>query len=157
MKRPDYSTRKKFFTTFLLIFCTSCLAGCAKPVLVDISNACQNGNDNKYIAVEGYLRTGTTVLCSSREGTRSCGLELTDKPDGESKLNVYVEVGTGKSQMDQLPKNYGKDDLRIRDKDGRTFGALDRVRILGVAKNGDAVVNNSYTVCYMNVQKIERP
>jgi hypothetical protein len=82
---------------------------------------------------------------------------LTDKPDSESKLNVYVEVGTGKSQMDQLPKNYGKDDLRVRDKDGRMFGAQDRVRILGVAKNGDAVVNNSYTVCYMNVQKIERP
>jgi hypothetical protein len=157
MNRQAYSTRKKFFTRILLLLCTSYLTSCGKPVFVDISNACKNGNNNQYIAVEGYLRTGTTVLCSSREGTRSCGLELTDKPDGDSKLDVYVEVGTGKSQMDQLPKNYGKNDLRIRDKDGRALSAQDRVRVLGVAKHGDAVVNNSYAICYVNVQKIERP
>ena len=139
-----------------MLFLTS-LMGCTKPVPVAFNQVCQKENDNRYISVEGYLRTGVTVLCSSRNGTRACGLELADKPDGNSSVSVYVEEGAGNSQMQPLPKSYSPDDLKLRAKDGQTIGAQDRVRIVGTAKTTTDAVNSSYTICYIDVTKIEKP
>ncbi|HEY0544210.1 MAG TPA: hypothetical protein VGC91_02345 [Pyrinomonadaceae bacterium] len=146
----------KFLSLFVLLLCLLALDGCAKPVPVAFNQVCQKENDNKYISVEGYLRTGVTVLCSSRGGTRTCGIELAEKPDGESKINVYVEEGTGKSQMEPLPKSYSDENLKLRTTDGQTVGAQDRVRIIGTAKTATDA-SSSYTVCYIDVNKIEKP
>lgn len=155
--RPQNSARRRcLFLLAVLLFLTG-LTGCTKPVPVAFNNVCRKENDNRYISVEGYLRTGVTVLCSSRGGTRACGLELADKPDGSSAISVYVEEGTGKSQMQPLPKSYSNDDLKLRSKDGQTIGTQDRVRIIGTAKTTTDAVNSSYTICYIDVTKIEKP
>ncbi len=133
------------------------LTGCTKPVPVAFNQVCQKENDNRYISVEGYVRTGVTVFCSSRNGTRACGLELADKPDGNSAISVYVEEGTGNSQMQPLPKSYSPDDLKLRAKDGQPIGTQDRVRIIGTAKTTTDAVNSSYTICFIDVTKIEKP
>jgi hypothetical protein len=133
------------------------LAGCTKPVPIAFNQVCQKENDNRYISVEGYLRTGVTVLCSSRGGTRSCGLELSDKPDGSSTISVYVEEGTGRSQMEPLPKSYSNEDLKLRTKDGQPITTQDKVRIIGTAKTTTDAVNSSYTICFIDVTKIEKP
>ena len=138
-----------------MLFLTG-LAGCTKPVPVALDQVCQKENDNQYISVEGYLRTGVTVLCSSRGGTRTCGLELADKPDGTGPISVYVEEGTGRSQMEPLPKSYSNDDLKLRTKDGQTITTQDKVRIIGTAKTTTDAVNSSYTICFIDVTKIEK-
>jgi hypothetical protein len=133
------------------------LTGCTKPVPVTFNNVCQNANDNIYVSVEGYLTTGTSVFCSSSDGTRTCGLELVDSPAGTNKISVYLEEGTGKSQMEALPKSYSKENLKVRDSDGQVVGPQDRVRVIGIAASASDVVNSSYSVCYINVEVIERP
>ena len=141
---------------WLLLPAVFSFGGCAKPVAVEFSKVCQKENDDKYISVEGYLRTGVTVLCSSRNGTRTCGLELTDKPDGQAKISVDVEEGTGKSQMEPLPKSYDKESLKVRTQDGSAVGPQQRVRIIGTAKTATDAINSSLTVCYITVNKIEK-
>jgi hypothetical protein len=143
--------------TLFSTLCLSGISGCTKPVPVEFGQVCQSENDKKYISVEGYLRTGVSVLCSTRNGTRTCGLELTDKPDGENKISVYIEEGTGKSQMEPLPKNYGKDSLKLHTSDGRVAGPQDRVRVIGKSSTATDATNASYTVCYIDVDKIEKP
>lgn len=157
MKRKVQITNKTNYALFVLMLCSFGLVSCTKPVPVAFNKACQKENDNIYVSLEGYLNTGTSVLCSSRDGTRTCGLELMDSPDGTNKISVYLEEGTGKSQMEPLPKSYSKGNLKVRDHDGQVLGAKDRVRVIGIAKSTNDVVNSSYSVCYINVQKIERP
>lgn len=150
------SKRLKSLSLFILLLSLLAFNGCAKPVPVAFSQVCQKESDNKYISVEGYLRTGVTVLCSSRGGTRTCGIELAEKPEGDSKISVYVVEGTGKSQMSPLPTSYSDENLKLRTADGQTVGSKDRVRIIGTAKT-TTDANSSYTVCYIDVNKIEKP
>ena len=148
---------KRIITTLsLLLLAVLGINGCTKPVAIEFGKVCQKENDNKYISVEGYLRTGVSVLCSSRGGTRTCGLELSDKPDGQAKISVDVEEGTGKSQMEPLPKSYSKENLKVHTHDGSTVGPQDRVRITGTAKTATDAVNSSITVCYLSADKIEK-
>jgi hypothetical protein len=134
------------------------MTGCTKPIPVDFGQVCTAENDNKYISVEGYLRTGASVLCSSHDGTRACGLELTDKPDGGSTINAYVEEGTGNSQMEPLPKGYSDDNLKIRTQDGSLVAPRERVRIMGIAKTATGIINSATnTVCFIDVDSIEKP
>ncbi len=148
--------KAKSYASLLLLLAVLGFNGCAKPVAVEFSQVCQKENDDKYISVEGYLRTGVSVLCSSRNGTRTCGLELTDKPDGQAKISVDVEEGTGKSQMEPLPKSYTKESLKVHTEDGSAVGPQDRVRVIGTAKTATDAINSSLTVCYITVSKIEK-
>lgn len=145
------------YARFLLSVWVFGLVSCSKPTPVEFKNICQKENDYAYVSVEGYLRTGSNVLCSSRDGTRACGLELLERLDGGNKISVYVEEGTGKSQMDPLPKSYGKENLKIRTGNGQVLGPEERVRIIGTARIGTDVANSSYSICYVDVVKIERP
>ncbi len=151
----NLSTRS-IITASLFLTCIFALNGCAKPVAVAFDQVCTKENNEQYISVEGYLRTGVTVLCSSHGGKRTCGLELFDKPDGQSKISVDIEEGTGKSQMEALPKNYSSEDLKIRAQDGSMIGTRDRVRIIGTAATDTGAGSSSLTVCYINVAKIEK-
>jgi len=132
------------------------LSGCAKPTPVAFGQVCQKENDERYLSVEGYLRTGVTVLCSSHGGTRTCGIELSEQPEGDSKISVYVEEGTGKSQMEPLPKSYSAESLKLKSSDGQTITPKDKVRIIGTARTTTDAINSSYTVCYIDVSKIEK-
>lgn len=156
-KRKGYLERWTTLGLPVLVICIFSLIGCAKPVPLAFNGVCQIENNNKYISVEGYLRTGASVLCSSREGTSTCGLELLEKLEGENKISVYLEEGTGNSQMEPLPKSYSRDDLKIHTRDGQTLGPQDRVRIVGNARIGGDTNNPSYTICYIDVNKIEKP
>lgn len=150
------SDKRKACALSLLLAAAFVTGGCAKPVATEFSKVCQKENDSKYISVEGYLRTGASVLCSSRNGTRTCGLELSDKPDGASKISADVEEGTGKSQMEPLPRSYSKENLKVRTEDSSIIGPQDRVRIIGTAKTSTDAVNSSITVCYITVDRIEK-
>jgi hypothetical protein len=156
MKPAKHFSKRPIFTASLFLACAFALSGCAKPVAVAFDQVCTKENNDKYISVEGYLKTGVTVLCSSHGGTRTCGLELLDKPDGQSKISVDIEEGTGKSQMEALPKNYGSDDLKIRAQDGSMVSTRDRVRIIGTASTDTGAGNSSLTVCFVKVAKIEK-
>lgn len=156
--------RRKGPTSFSLtivwvatVLCWIALVGCSKPVPVAFENLCQKSNDSLYISVEGYLSAGTSVLCSSQDGKRTCGLELTNSPGGTNKISVYVDEGTGKSQMEPVTKSYNKDNLIVRDNKGKIISAKDRIRVIGIAKSENDSINDSYAVCFIYVEAIERP
>lgn len=156
MNLTSYKTKRSVYSLSLLLLPGLLfMNGCAKPVPVEFSQVCQKDNDKKYISVEGYVRTGVSVLCSSTSGKRTCGLELSDKPDGESKISVYIEEGDGKSQMEPLPKSYGKDSLKLHTSDGGIAGPQDRVRLTGTS-NTSTDAAGSYTVCFIDISKIEK-
>lgn len=157
MNRNTLIINKALCARLVLIHCVVILVGCSKPTPVELNKVCQKENDDAYVAVEGYLRIGASVLCSSREGTRSCGLELLERADGGGKISVFVEEGTGNNQMEPLPNGYITENLKIRARDGQILGPQDRVRIIGIAKNGGEIVDSSYSICYVNVEKIEKP
>ena len=156
MKLKAHMT-KTICARLALTLCFFGFNSCTRPRPVELKSLCQNENDNIYVSVEGYLRTGASVLCSSPDGSRACGLELSDKPDGTTGISVYVEEGTGKSQMEPLPKSYSRESLKIHTADGNVLGTQDRVRVFGIAKSGTDVASSSLTLCYINVDKIEKP
>jgi hypothetical protein len=59
--------------------------------------------------------------------------------------------------MEPLPKLYSKESLKVRTDNGHVLGTKDRVRVIGIAKNGSGVDNSSTTICFINVEKIEQP
>jgi hypothetical protein len=156
MSPDNHFSMHPILTASLFMAFAFALTGCAKPLAVAFDQVCTTENNEKYISVEGYLKTGVTVLCSSHGGTRTCGLELFDKPDGQSKISVDIQEGTGKSQMEALPKNYSSDDLKIRAQDGSAITARDRVRIIGTAATDTGAGSSSLNVCYINVAKVEK-
>lgn len=157
MKQTSHMTKTTLCARLIFTLVLFGLNSCAKPVPVQVNSACQREHNNLYVSIEGYLSTGASVLCSSADGTRACGLELSDTPGGTARINVYVEEGTGKSQMEPLPKLYSKESLKVRADNGHVLGSKDRVRIIGIAKNGTEVANSSATICYVDVEKIEQP
>jgi hypothetical protein len=141
--------------SLLVLSCAVGFAGCAKPTPVEFGSLCQKDNDQKYISVEGYLGAGITVLCSTHGSVRACGLELYDKPGSTSKISAYIEEGTGDNEMEPPARNYTKDSLKIRTNDGQLVTPQDKVRITGTAKTATDA-NGSHSVCFVNVNKIQK-
>ncbi len=143
------------FFSLLILLCGVGFAGCAKPTPLEFGSVCQKDNDQKYVSVEGYLGAGVTVLCSTHGSVRACGLELYDKPGSTSKISAYIEEGTGDNEMEPPTRNYTKDSLKIRTDGGQLVTPQDKVRITGTAKTATDA-NGSYSVCFIDVKKIEK-
>lgn len=82
--------------------------------------ACDKTNDGKRIAVEGYLR-----LPDSFTGDRSVVLRLHAAPDfGGNPVGVQTALGKEANQVENVPKQFSDDDLKVHTADGSlaTFG-----------------------------------
>jgi hypothetical protein len=138
----------------LLVLGALAAGSCTKPQPVDFAGVCTAANEKKTIVTDGFLRIGSSVFCSNTGGGPvTCGLELHDPQGGEKKISAYVVRGTGDNQVEELPRGYKKEDLKLRDDTGALVGPDDRLRVTGVANYAEG---SGTQVCFINVSKIEK-
>ena len=144
----------KLYFFLVLAMVVLAVSGCSSPTgtPVEFANACSIENEKKYIEVGGFLDARGSVFCSNIGGGRmECGLDLKEAPAGDKKLRVEIEQGSSANSIEELPRGYKTEDIKIRDNGGNIINLADKVRLTGemsIAPDG--------SVCFMKVTKIER-
>lgn len=123
-----------------------------KGVPTEFGKACAIENEKKYIEVSGFLADRGGVFCSNIGGGRlECGFDLKETADGDKKLRVEIEQGTGANTVEKLESGYKKEDIKIRDNAGSVISPGDKVRLTGKMS-----ISPDGIVCFMQVSRIER-
>jgi hypothetical protein len=139
------------FTVLLFV------AGCGvngEPV--EFSKACDLANDGKYLQVTGVLSPRSSVYCSNRGGRMECGMDLLEAAGSQNKMSADIEVGSGANTMDEIPKGFKKEDLKVRDNAGNPLGlGSDTAKFTGKMLIAPGAAGNP-GVCLMQVYKIEK-
>lgn len=139
------------FTVLLFV------AGCGvngEPV--EFSKACDQANDGKYLQVTGVLSPRSSVYCSNRGGRMECGMDLLEAAGSQNKMSADIEVGSGANTMDEIPKGFKKEDLKVRDNAGNPLGlGSDTAKFTGKMLIAPGAAGNP-GVCLMQVYKIEK-
>jgi hypothetical protein len=131
-----------------LCLAAACSA-CSKPVPVELSHACDQTNEKKYVRVSGFLDDDGSVFCSNPGGRLTCGFELRETAAADRKIGVYIDQGSGANAVEKLASGYGRGDIKIHDNHGRVISLDEKVSLTGrmsVAKD----------VCFITVDKIEK-
>ena len=105
------------------------ISGCKKPAGTPYSyaDACNEAHKDKRVIVEGYLAPYTSTRCTGN----GCELLLHEKPkdeQGARRLQLTIPVGSGDSEMDNLPQKFSEDDVKVHTKSG-VIGLNKRVRV----------------------------
>lgn len=138
----------------LTALCALGAAGCTKPEPVDFAGACSAANDKKTVVTEGFIRIGSSVFCSNiGGGPVTCGLDLFDPQGGDRKFSAHVARGTGSNEVEELPRGYKKEDLKLRDNSGNLVGPNDKVRVTGKLSYAEG---SGTQTCFITVSKIEK-
>lgn len=123
---------------------------------VEFAKACDQANDGKNLQVTGVLKPRSSIFCSNRGGRMECPFDLFESASGQAKLTADIEVGSGANTMDEVPKGFKKEDLKIRDNAGNavaletdTVKATGKMMIAPAAPGGQGV-------CLMQVYRIEK-
>ena len=143
---------------FLIVVLAVIIAGCAvKGESVEMSKACDAGNDGKTLEVKGVLADDGSVFCSNIGGGRlNCGFVQLESPGSDKKLRVDIEEGTGADTVSKLESGYKKEDIKVRDDAGNQIALnKDVVRATGKMSIVPAFKENPQ-VCTMEVYKLER-
>ena len=142
----------------IAIFCLTVLAGCGDTTGVPtaFADACDPGNEKKYIEVSGVLAQRGSVFCSNTGGRMECGFDLMEAAGSGKKLRVDIEQGSGANTVNKLERGYKAEDIKIRDNAGNPVALnTDKVKLTG-KMSVVAPAGGSQGVCFMQVSKIER-
>ncbi len=136
----------------LLMVTAAVLAGCSKgpATEVELSKACDPGNEKKYIATTGYLDDHGSIFCSNTGGRMDCSLDFVASPGSERVFGAEIEEGSGASEIEKIESGYKRDDLKIHDASGAVIKLSDKVKVTGEMN----VVPGS--TCFMEIDRIER-
>lgn len=137
-----------------IIFVCCLMAGCANKtgVPVEFSKACSPEYDGKYIEVGGFLDDKGSVFCSNIGGGGvKCGFKFKEDQASAKDMSADIPVGSGANSVDQPPKGYKREDIKIRDDQGSVINIAEKVKLTGKL----TVVPNSDR-CFMTVTKIEK-
>jgi hypothetical protein len=119
------------------------LAGCASAPqpgrLVSHATACSLENNDKRVALEGYpYLSGMTYVDDD------FSVDLFEQPGGSGDaVSVFLTIGTGANQAENLPDDYSDADLKIHTKDNQVVSTNTRIRVhgtLSVTDTGDSIV-----------------
>lgn len=139
------------FTSLLLV------SGCAvtgEPV--EFARACDQANDGKTLQVTGVLMPRKSIFCSNRGGRMECPFDFQESAASQNKMTADIEVGSGSNTMDEVPRGFKKEDLKIRDNQGDPVALeTDVVKATGKMMIAPAAPGGQ-GVCLMQVNKIER-
>lgn len=127
-----------------------------KPIAVEYANLCQPENDKKTISVNGYLNTGTMMSYSTSGSSKTASLNFSAEPKGEKFILATFPVGTGSNEMEELPRGFKKEDLKLKTNDGATVGMNDKVRLTGIATTKSDALNAAVQPCYLKVTQIDK-
>ena len=142
-------------TLFLLVAAFS--VGCnTTGVPTEFANACAVDNDKKTLQVSGVLQSRGSIFCSNRGGRMECPFDFVESAGSDKKMTADIEVGSGANTMDEVPKGFKKEDLKIRDNAGNPVAlGTDVVKATGKMMIAPAAPGGQ-GVCLMQVYKIER-
>jgi hypothetical protein len=137
------------------------LAGCGDSTpTVEFAKACAKELDGKTIATTGYLHAPFATLCRSttRRGgtTTTCSFDLRDKPDGEVRLSLNIEVGNGGNRVDEAKLKAKQGAGAIAASDAKFLADKAQVRVIGALHAVPNSLKPEETICWLDVEKIER-
>gem|GEM_PF-2322579 len=84
--------------------------------------------EGKLVVAEGYLEIPTSVYT-----TETVYFDLFPTQNADDYLTVDIVIGTGPNLVEELPDNYGKEDVKIHDHKDMIVGNK-KVRVYGVWK-----------------------
>jgi hypothetical protein len=123
---------------------------------IEMSKVCDLANDGKNFQVSGVLTPRSSIYCSNRGGRMECPFDFLESPGSQTKITTDIEVGSGANTMDEVPKGFKKDDLKVRDNAGNAISiGTDIVKATGKMMIAPAAPGGQ-GVCLMQVYKIER-
>ena len=145
-------------TTFLAItisigFISACNT---TGVPTEFANACSQDLDGKTLEVTGILQPRTSIYCSNRGGRMECPFDFVEMSGSDKKMAADIEVGSGANTVDEIPKGFKKEDLKVRDNAGNPVAlSSDKVKLTGKMMIAPAAPGGQ-GVCLMQVYKIEK-
>jgi hypothetical protein len=120
---------------------------------VEYAQACDKANDDKYVEVTGYFKNTGSAMCSkSGNGPMRCPIEFVEGPNTEKPIRVYIDKGTGNSEIDN-PEEKG---LKIKDDKGEIVENTQKVKIVASVNVLDVTTDPKSAGCYMTAKKIEK-
>lgn len=141
----------------IIVVLAAAAAGCSttgEPVA--FASACDAGNDKKTLEVSGFLEPRSSIYCSNRGGRMECPFDFVETAGSDKKMTADIATGSGANTMDEVPKGFKKDDLKIRDNAGSQVAlGADKVKLTGKMMIAPAAPGGQ-GVCLMQVYKIER-
>ena len=139
--------------TLLVLITLGILAGCnTKGEPVEFSKACDVANEKKVVEISGFLVDKGGVFCSNIGGGRlECGFTLTEKLGDDKGFKAEIAQGSSANSVEELPRGFKKEDIKIRDNGGNIISPSDKVKLTGKMSVGPGGVP-----CFMQVDKIER-
>lgn len=136
-----------------IVFVTGCST---TGVPTEFTNACNADNDKKTLEVIGILQPRTSIYCSNRAGRMECPFDFVEAAGSDKKMTADIATGSGANTVDEIPKGFKKEDLKIRDNAGSPIAlGTDKVKLTGKMMIAPAAPGGQ-GVCLMQVYKIER-
>jgi hypothetical protein len=137
----------------MIFVCCAVISGCNKTgTPVEYSKACSSENDNKYIEVSGFLNARSGTFCSNiGGGSVKCGFDFLEKPGDTKTMGADITMGTGANNVEELPKSYKREDIKIHDNNGNVIDFNDKVKL-----TGKIMVIPGADRCLITVAKIEK-
>ena len=137
------------------------LAGCSdSATTVEFAKVCVKELDGKTIATTGYLHSPFTTLCraATRRGgsTTTCSYDLRDKPDGEVRVSLNIEMGRGENRVDEGRLKAKQGAAAVADSGGKFLADKAEVRVTGALHAVPNSLKPEETICWLDVEKIER-
>jgi hypothetical protein len=146
---------RKIFLAIIIFICF--ISACnTTGVPTEFANACAQDLDGKTLEVTGILQPRTSIFCSNRGGRMECPFEFVETAGSEKKMTADIEVGSGANTVDEIPKGFKKEDLKVRDNAGNPVAlSSDKVKLTGKMMIAPAAPGGQ-GVCLMQVYKIEK-
>ena len=125
-------TRSRWiFFIGLLMFCAACGTGASEPPTPgetkDFASVCDKANEDKRVAVVGFLRFPEKFT-----GTSSVVLRLYGGGDyAGAPIGVQTKIGNQANQVELAPKEFTDKDLKVHTSDGQVAGYGTRVKVSG--------------------------
>ena len=147
--------RFAFATVFAaVLFVAGCGDVTGEPI--EMSKVCDQANSGKNFQVSGVLVPRNSIYCSNRGGRMECPFDLLESAGSSTKITADIEVGSGANTMDEVPKGFKKEDLKVRDNAGNQLAlGTDVAKFTGKMLVAPSATGNPGT-CLMQVYKIER-
>ena len=144
-----------------LLLAVFALAACGdSATTVEFAKLCVKELDGKTVATTGYLHAPFVTLCraTTRRGgtTTTCSFDLRDKPDGEVRVSLNIEVGSGANRVDDARLKAKQGAAAIAASDAKFLADKAQVRVTGALHAVPNSLKPEETICWLDVEKIER-
>ncbi len=144
-----------------LLLALLALFGCGdSATTVEVAKLCVKELDGKTVATTGYLHAPFATLCrtATRRGgpATTCSFDLRDKPDGEVRVSLNIEVGSGENRVDEARLKARQGAAAVAASDAKFLADKAQVRVSGALHAVPNSLTPEETICWLDVDKIER-